>query len=285
MHERDADQYPILRGTLFQNPIYSKAYIQRTALQYTGRRYEEEINGAVFRETDGAIFAQSDIDASRVEQAPRLVQTLVGSDPAITTNERSDLTGFVVGGVDRAGDTFILRDLSAKLTPEEHGALMFAEYELGASGAVVETNRGGSYIASGIRAVFREHGIRVVVLEKGRRMPPRSRTTFFIREVHARGAKNSAARAGGPSTLYAQGKVHHTDQFEELENELCTFEPGTAESPNRYDANMHLITELSGINTDKPTDNERRTNTEGTKKSNAELRRQLRTIGAGRSLV
>lgn len=285
MHESSPEHYPIIRGTMFQNPIFSKAYIQRTVLQYSGRRYEEEINGAVFRETDGAIFAQTDIDSARVDEVPHLPLIVVGSDPAITTNDRSDLTGFIVGGITRSGDVYITHDLSDKLTPEEHGAMMYREYERGAAGAVVETNRGGQYITSGIRAVFREYDIRVVVLDKNRPMPTRSVNTFWIREVHARGTKNSAERAGGPSTLYSQGKVHHYDHLEDLEKELCTFEPGTTESPNRYDAAMHLITELSGINTDRATPAQRQRSTEGTKQTNKQLRDQLRRIGSSRSVV
>lgn len=285
LHEYDNKKYPIIRGTLFHNPIYSKDYIQRTALSYSGQRYDEEVLGKVFRGTPGALFFQETIDEDRVEAAPKLVLVLAASDPAITTRESSDLTGFIVGGMCRDGHIYIMQDTSGRLTPEDHGEAVHDAWKAGASGAVVETNRGGSYVTSGIRAVFKEHGARVVVIEKGRRLPRRSTTAAYIREVHARGAKNSAERAGGPSALYAQHKVHHVGHFPELEKELTTFEPGASESPNRYDACMHLITELSGINTDKPSNASREQDAKSTARANTDLRDRLRRIGRNRSLL
>lgn len=285
LNEFDSVKYPIIRGSMFANATLDKDYIQRTVMQYAGRRYEEEVNGAVFTETDGSIFEQRDIDAARVEDAPVLPVILVGSDPAITERAGSDETGIIVGGKDARGHVYILRDLTGKHTPEQHGELMFREYQAGAAGAVVETNRGGSYITAAIRATFSNHRIGVEVVESNRPMPRRSKNTFFIREVHARGAKNSAERAGGPSALYKQGRVHHVETFASLEAELCTFEPGSRESPNRYDAAMHLITELSGIKSERVSDEQRQQSAKGTAAASAELRGRLRALGSGRSVL
>ena len=285
MNERDPKAYPIVRGTMFDNTTLSKAYIQRTAAQYSGRRYEEEVNGATFSETDGASFTQHDIDRARVEETPKLVQILVGSDPAITDHAGSDETGLIVAALDARGEIYVLRDLTGKHNPEEHGALLYAEYLRGASGVVLERNAGGNYITFAVRATFNLHDIKVVVVAKDRVMPPFTRGTFYVREVHARGAKNSAERAGGPSTLYAQSKVHHVGYLEDLESELCTFETGSSESPNRYDAAMHVISELSGITSERPTPQARSARAAGDSKASAELRDRLRRIGSGRSVT
>jgi phage terminase large subunit-like protein len=44
--------------------------------------------------------------------------------------------------------------------------------------------------------------------------------------------------------LYQQNKVHHVGTFPQLEDELCSWIPG-AESPNRLDALVWIVTELA----------------------------------------
>jgi phage terminase large subunit-like protein len=46
------------------------------------------------------------------------------------------------------------------------------------------------------------------------------------------------------SALYEQGKIHHVGGFPELEDQLCTWEKGTSDSPDRLDALVHALTEL-----------------------------------------
>jgi hypothetical protein len=55
-----------------------------------------------------------------------------------------------------------------------------------------------------------------------------------------------AARSPGlpVSALYEQHRVHHAGCFPELEDELCSFEPGSADSPDRLDALVWGITDL-----------------------------------------
>ena len=52
-------------------------------------------------------------------------------------------------------------------------------------------------------------------------------------------------RAEPCSRLYTQGKVHHTDQFDDLENQMVTWEGGSSDdSPDRVDALVWALTEL-----------------------------------------
>jgi hypothetical protein len=46
------------------------------------------------------------------------------------------------------------------------------------------------------------------------------------------------------SSLYEQHRVHHVGAFPELEDQLCSFAPGSSDSPDRLDAAMHGLTEL-----------------------------------------
>jgi phage terminase large subunit-like protein len=52
-------------------------------------------------------------------------------------------------------------------------------------------------------------------------------------------------RAEPISSLYEQGKVHHVGYFAELENQMCEWTPDSNESPDRLDALVWALTELS----------------------------------------
>jgi phage terminase large subunit-like protein len=51
-------------------------------------------------------------------------------------------------------------------------------------------------------------------------------------------------RAEPIAALYEQKRVHHVGIFAQLEDELCDYD-GTGKSPNRLDALVWVLTELS----------------------------------------
>ena len=60
-----------------------------------------------------------------------------------------------------------------------------------------------------------------------------------------RAAKGKYSRAEPVSALYEQGKVHHCGLFSELEDQMCSFEPGTTSwSPDRMDALVYALSDL-----------------------------------------
>jgi hypothetical protein len=63
-----------------------------------------------------------------------------------------------------------------------------------------------------------------------------------VRLVHA--SRNKITRAEPISALYEQHRVHHVGGFPELEDEMCSFEPGTVASPDRLDAMVWALTDL-----------------------------------------
>src|SRR5580704_13530593 len=63
-----------------------------------------------------------------------------------------------------------------------------------------------------------------------------------VRLVHA--SRGKITRAEPVSALYEQHRCHHVACFTELENELCSFEPGSTDSPDRLDALVWGITDL-----------------------------------------
>ena len=63
------------------------------------------------------------------------------------------------------------------------------------------------------------------------------------RAVHA--SRGKAARAEPIAALYEQGRVNHVGGFNELEDQLCNWEPlGRDRSPDRLDALVWALTEL-----------------------------------------
>jgi hypothetical protein len=63
-----------------------------------------------------------------------------------------------------------------------------------------------------------------------------------VRLVHAKRGK--ITRAEPVSALYEQNRIHHVGCFPELEDECCSFEPGSPDSPDRLDSMVYSITDL-----------------------------------------
>jgi phage terminase large subunit-like protein len=65
-----------------------------------------------------------------------------------------------------------------------------------------------------------------------------------VQSVHA--SRGKQTRAEPVSSLYEQGKVHHVGSFPYLEDEQCDWVPGQGKSPNRIDALVWAVSELTG---------------------------------------
>ena len=162
-------------------------------------------------------------DASRKEFAKKLVKVVVSVDPAITSNEESDLTGIMVAGIDINGNAYILEDATDRYMPEQWAAKaisLYNDYE--ADLIVAERNQGGEMVRSTLRTVD---------------------DTVPIKMVHA--SRGKYARAEPVSSLYERGKVKHLKYLEDLEEQMVTWEPlGSIGSPDRLDAMVWAVTNL-----------------------------------------
>ena len=162
-------------------------------------------------------------DASRKEFAKKLIKVVVSVDPAITSNEESDLTGIMVAGIDINGNAYILEDATDRYMPEQWAAKaisLYNDYE--ADLIVAERNQGGDMVRSTLRTVD---------------------DTVPIKMVHA--SRGKYARAEPVSSLYERGKVKHLKYLEDLEEQMVTWEPlGSIGSPDRLDAMVWAITNL-----------------------------------------
>ena len=116
------------------------------------------------------------------------------------------------------------------------------------SGVVVEANHIGDSATYVIRSRARARGLDVRTLRRDVAFPQRAAGVIYVREVYAATGKSSRAR--GPASETEAGRVHVVGELPDLELEWTTYEPGTAKSPNRYDAANYLLTELLELDRD-----------------------------------
>lgn len=192
-------------------------------------------------ENPDALWRQNTIDETRITSAPYywnvqsieegLDRIVIGVDPAVTGNEKSDNTGIVVCGVRyedgsdrRTPHYYVLEDLSLKAHPSEWAAeINRAYHKYQANEIVVETNQGGELVTDTIR-----------------------NSNYSLPITSVRATHNKRTRAEPIAALYHNGLVHHTAYFAELEDELISYtgRPGE-KSPDRMDALVWAITALT----------------------------------------
>jgi phage terminase large subunit-like protein len=248
-HAHDPHMHPIVRGSIFDNPMLTRAYIAAECRKYSGRRAREELWGDVYTGAAGALWQQSVIDKHRVELHPENpAQSLVSIDPAQSARADADETGMVAGSRGRDGHVYVREDVSARMTPDEWGnkALdMWARYEC--DGIIVERNKLGDNAAFTLVAAARTRGLRVNVIPRTNTDPIPARVPGAVNVRETLSTTSKYSRADGPSAETDAGRVHHVGHFHELEFEQTTYVPDGKESPNRYDAFTQLVTELAGL--------------------------------------
>lgn len=185
---------------------------------------EQELYARLLDEAKGALWNRAQmLDAHRVQSAPQLERIVVAIDPAVTSKSGSDETGIVAAGSDRNGHVYVLSDASGILKPEQWARRAVAEFEaLQADRIVGEANNGGELVESNLRHTSPDVPVTLVHASRGKR-----------------------TRAEPVSSLYERGRVHHVGTFPDLEDQLCTWEPGiSTDSPDRLDALVWAVTEL-----------------------------------------
>lgn len=206
-----------------------RTYIEQMLKDFGGTRLgDQELSGDVLDDIEGALWGEADI--RHVYQVPcRLVRVVVGIDPAITANRRSDAVGIVVVGLGEDDNLYVLADLSDKMTPAEWAARALKAYQdFDADLIVAETNRGGDLI---------EHTLREAAKSDG--WTPRVRTE--------NSQEDKSVRAEPVSVRYQKGRVYHVGEHPMLEHEMLEWDPAetNGKSPNRIDALVFACTELS----------------------------------------
>ena len=217
----------VTRGSTFEN----EANLASSALEMMRSRYEgtalgrQELYAEILEDLEGALWKQKDIEATRYEANAEieLTQIVVAVDPAVTAHEDSDETGIIVVGKDAHNEFYVLEDLSGRYSAENWGRICInAFYDWNADRVIAEVNNGGDLVERLLRNID---------------------PNISYREVRA--TRGKIVRAEPVAALYEQKRVHHIGVYPELESQMCTYTGDTNSSPDRLDALVWGMTELS----------------------------------------
>ena len=197
-----------------------KAHRRRKASQYDQK--------PIKRDEEKALWTEKIINLANIWPGGERERTLVSIDPAVTNTKTSDEHGIVVGSKLDEKLYGVEADYSCKGSPKTWADRAIMAYEKHEADAIViETNQGGDMCEDTLRNAGFE----------GR-----------IIRVHA--SKGKTARAEPIAALYELGYVRHKPGLNLLEDEMLDFDPLTGLSngisPNRVDALVWLLSELSG---------------------------------------
>ena len=201
-----------------------------------GLSHRIEFEGEFIEKPPDAMF-----DIEKITRCPASAATpesmervVVAVDVAVTTGDKSDLTGIIVAGV-RGEDVYILNDSSGRYNPKAWASQVIRLYDnYGANEVVVETNQGGDLLVNNLHVAGGGH--------------------LRVTEVHA--TRGKQVRTEPVATLYEQGRVIHANagqeefqqyRLKELEDQMLYFSR-VAVSPvgdDRVDAMVYAVTHLS----------------------------------------
>tara|TARA_R100001510_G_scaffold57728_1_gene67201 strand:- start:981 stop:2231 length:1251 start_codon:yes stop_codon:yes gene_type:complete len=217
----------VTSGSTFEN----EANLADSALKMLKDKYEgttlgrQELYAEIIENLDGALWSSKLIDESRLtdDTEQELKQIIVAIDPAVTNNEDSDETGIVIVGKDYNNKYYVLEDVSGKYSPDAWARKAInCYYEWNADRIVAEVNNGGDLVERLLRGIDLN-------------IPYRS----------VRATRGKLVRAEPIAALYEQRRVHHIGYFPELESQMCSYLGETKPSPDRLDALVWGLTELS----------------------------------------
>lgn len=233
----------ITTATTDSNPHLEAAKRALFYEMYGGTRLgEQELQGKILEDIEGALFHQEQIEADRVVKplqkrwldhtlndwlyADDLNRVVVAVDP--TGSQEGDDVGIIGAGFcpqDQHG--YVLADRTAGgMSPEQWGHRAVQLYvDLKADAIVGEGNFGGDMVVSVIEQAARDMGVRV-----------------RVKKVTA--SRGKTVRAEPIAQLYEQHRVHHVGTHALLEEELTTWTDKSGYSPNRLDALVWALTEL-----------------------------------------
>lgn len=218
-----------LTASTFDNRLLPQDYVDR--MQDLTGIYRERFVRGNWIAVSGGMWEHDWIKHGHPPQAyvegvqqPDLRRVVVAVDPAVTSGDDSDETGIVVAGAHGAGDQqrgYVLADLSGRMHVNRWAERAVQAYhDFSADVIVGEVNNGGDLVGSVIHSVDPRVPFRSVVASRGK-----------------------LTRAQPVASLYAQGRVIHTDTYHELESQMISYD-GSGSSPDRMDALVWAVTDL-----------------------------------------
>ena len=217
----------LTRGSTFDNKDnLAPAALLELKEKYQGTRLgRQELYAEVLDEFEGALWKYSTIESKRCNEqdAPEMERIVVAVDPAVTNKENSDETGIVVAGRGKDGLFYVMADESLRTSPDGWASKSIELYQkFEADRIIAEVNNGGDLVEKVIRTVDRSVPYSAV-----------------------RASRGKITRAEPIAAMYEQGKVYHIGEFKELEEQMISYTQFSNSSPDRLDALVWAITELS----------------------------------------
>lgn len=185
--------------------------------------------GDYIRNIEGALWTQDMIDVCRVDPDKINVEKdfariVVAIDPAVTGNATSDETGIVIAGRPEGEKSyFVIEDCSFRGSPDQWVRRAIAKYhQYKADRIIAEVNNGGDLVENLLKNIDRSVSYRSVRATRGKML-----------------------RAEPIAALYESKQVFHVGRFPELEEQMVFYNGTGKTSPDRLDALVWAITELS----------------------------------------
>jgi phage terminase large subunit-like protein len=202
-------------------------FVDEMERSYSGVAHlrSQELEGVLVEDPKDALWTRAMIEDRRVTraQAGEMERVVVAIDPP--AGMAGDACGIVAAGR-RGGVVYVLADASVRgMRPLSWaGRAVALAREMGAGLIVAEANQGGEMV-------------REVLMSAG------ARGACRVKLVHAK--ENKWARAQPVCAAYEGGEVVHAGVHRELEDEMCAFGATGAPSPDRVDAMVWAVRELT----------------------------------------
>lgn len=238
----------VTRGSTYENRAnLAGAFLEQIVKKYEGTRLgRQELNAEILDDMEGALWKRYMIEDTRVTKHPDLKRIVVAIDPAVTAEEGSDETGMIVAGLGMDNHGYVLADKSMHASPQAWAAAAIVAYDVyKADRIIAEVNNGGDMVEAILRTVNRQmrtRGFTAGIDDQKLYEATLNISHIPYKAVHA--SRGKQTRAEPVSALYERGLIHHVGTFPELEDQLCSWEPGVAKSPDRLDALVWAFTEL-----------------------------------------
>jgi phage terminase large subunit-like protein len=174
-----------------------------------------------YDEAEGALWLQDDIKRKDALEISDYDDIVVGYDPAVSNTKSSDGHGVCVAGK-KADEYHVLHSFERIMDVNDCATEICHLYkDFNCSKVVVEVNSGGDFIPSLFAKID---------------------PSVYCETVRA--TKGKILRAEPIAALYKNEKVYHANHFQELEEQMVTFN-GFGASPNSLDALVWALTYLS----------------------------------------
>jgi phage terminase large subunit-like protein len=213
------------RGSTYDNLAnLAPSFREQVLATYEGTRIgRQELLGELLDDVEGALWTLQLLDECRVTQAPEMRRVVVALDPSGGAGPSHDEQGIIVAGLGVDGQIYVLADRSCSLSPHGWASRAVAAYrEFDADRIVAEKNYGGDMVESTIRQVDKQVPVKVITASRGK-----------------------VQRAEPVAALYEQHLVHHVGPMPTLDDQLTTWTPLDGTSPDRLDALVWAVTELT----------------------------------------